>query len=258
MGIPLQQSFRSEINFKLTHHNPRIRHTEAERIPRWKRINWCPSHGRDPTSPERKAWLRRGHLLPSSPLPLYLPPYPPPVRCSDETESCYVTASGDRFPVWLFFCLSISLSVLFVRTAPWGPQLRTELSCCEACWEDFGAPIAVAFRVFSMDKKKTNKKKKGWQKKILVVYKLISFSWFCFHSESGKAACADRGLICLYALAKPYNMTKPTSRMEDGRWNMHCTVLYWNILHEASILTIKVETLVLFSLHSGERWATQS
>lgn len=81
------------------------------------------------------------------------------------------------------------------------------------------------------------------KKKILVVSNLICFHGSVFMARAAKQlAIAD----CSCAVVKPYNMmTKPTNRMEDGRRNMHCTVMYWNILHEASIPTIKVETSTL-------------
>lgn len=133
--------------------------------------------------------------------------------------------------------LSSCLSVYFVQPALRGPQLRTLLSCCETCWEDVEPLAAVALRGFCSER--TKKKKK----KILVVSNLICFHGSVFMARAAKQlAIAD----CSCAVVKPYNMmTKPTNRMEDGRRNMHCTVMYWNILHEASIPTIKVETSTL-------------
>lgn len=82
-------------------------------------------------------------------------------------------------------------------------------------------------------------------KKILVVLLINLFSCLIFFPlQEWQSSLRWLSAQLLYALSKPYNMmTKPTNRMEDGRWNMHCTVLYWNILHEASILTIKTENI---------------
>lgn len=63
------------------------------------------------------------------------------------------------------------------------------------------------------------------KKKILVVYNLICFHGFVFMASVAKQlAPAERSAA--KCCGKPYNMTKPTNRMEDDRWNMHCTVLY--------------------------------
>lgn len=64
-------------------------------------------------------------------------------------------------------------------------------------------------------------------KKILVVFNLICFHGFVFMARVAKQLALAKHAQLVYAVGKPYNMmTKPTNRMEDGGWNMHCTVLY--------------------------------
>lgn len=94
--------------------------------------------------------------LVSTPLPTSYP------HCtcwrSDETESCYVTASGDRFPVRLSSCLSVLSVCLFrVRLCECGP--RRGPSCCEARWEDVG-PLQPWLWGFSERTRSNNGEKK--------------------------------------------------------------------------------------------------
>lgn len=57
--------------------------------------------------------------------------------------------------------LSVRLICVCVCVALWGPQLRTELSCCEACWEDV-EPLQLWLWGFSERTKKDDKKKKDF------------------------------------------------------------------------------------------------
>lgn len=118
-------------------------------------------------------------LLNLSPLPTAYPSPGLPFSCwsSDETESCYVTASVDRFPVLLSVCLFCAS----------GPTRASAEDFTELLWNmlgECGATRSCGFEgfLFREDKKK---------KKILVVSNLI-----CFHGESGKAACNSWLLMC--------------------------------------------------------------
>ena len=168
-ALCLQQSVYSEWQESTllqdnTHSNPSIGHTAIEQslmVEGWER--WYKSGtslflllGCDQTSQEKMARFAGGgthvnllcHLLPSSSPPVSTPPptpYPLPVKVWMRLKAAMwlpaVTESlSDCPPVCLSVCLSVCSFVHFVCVALWGPQLRTELSCCEACWEDVEPP----------------------------------------------------------------------------------------------------------------------
>jgi len=114
----------------------------------------------------------------------------------------------------------------------------------EACWEDMEPPQLWRWG-FCVAKGH----KKRWQKIILVVYNLI-----CFQGKCGKAACAVWALRCCMLWASRTTWWQPTNawRTADGT----CIVLFGNILHEASILTIKVKTIILLIVyvHPADEW----
>lgn len=130
-----------------------------------------------------------------------------------------MTASGDRLPVRLSSCLSVRL---FLCVWPceglgWGLNWAA-VKHTGRMW----SPYSCGFEGFQKGHKKQ------MTKKILVVYKFICFHGFVIIAkQSGKAACADWALNCcmLWASLTTWWQNQPTNRMEDGRWNMHCTVL---------------------------------
>lgn len=206
---------------------------EDERIPWWSPICFRYS---DVIKPAKRGWpgsveggvIGGGHMLiccvVSSPLLLHLSPHlclHPTLFLSKFRWDLKLLCDCQR---WQAPCPTVLLSVrsfIFVCVALWGPRLRTELSCCEAYWEDV-EPLQLWLRGSS---ERTQKK---MAKKILVVYKFICFHGFVIIAkQSGKAACADWALNCcmLWASLTTWWQNQPTNRMEDGRWNMHCTVL---------------------------------
>lgn len=97
--------------------------------------------------------------------------------------------------VLLSVFLSVCLFCVCLCVWSWGPQLRTELSCCKACCEDVD-PLQLWLWGFSDRTKKMTKK-------ILVVYKLICFHDFVFIkraakqlvlTESSTAVCSGQAL----------------------------------------------------------------
>lgn len=200
---------------------------------------------RNQTDPERMAWFG-GHLLIfgviSSPPLLHLSPPPtpypsqPPLLLSKLGWDWKLLCDCQRWQipcptVLLSVCLLVYLCVRPYEGLSWG------LNCAAVkhvgrIWSPHSCGIC-------------SERTKKMTKKILVVYNLNCFHGFVSWQEQRRSSGSLRAWL-LYAVGEPYDvMTKPTNRMEDGRWNMHCTVLYWNILHEASILTIKVETFIL-------------
>lgn len=160
-------------------------------------------------------------LLPSSSPPVSTPlptPYPLPVKVQTRLKAAMwlpaVTGSLSDCPSvcpFVYFCVC---GPVRASAEDWTELLWSILGGC-------GAPTAVASRVFRKDAKKMTKK-------ILVVYKFICFHGFVIIAkQSGKAACADWALNCcmLWASLTTWWQNQPTNRMEDGRWNMHCTVL---------------------------------
>lgn len=78
------------------------------------------------------------------------------------------------------------------------------------------SPYSRGFEGFQRGKEAT--------KKILVVYKLIFFHGFVFEARVAKQlTLTERSTAVCSGQALQHD--DKTNCMEDGRWNMHCTVL---------------------------------
>lgn len=146
----------------------------------------------------------------------------------------WLPASTDLMSVCPPVCLSVCLSIFIVRE---GLSWRLDWAAVKHagrmwsfCTRDVeGFFFLFFFFLFRQDKKS--------DKKILVVYNLICFHGFVFMARVAKQLGPLMPCVLWESLTTWQNQLIAWG-MADGT----CIVLYWNILHEARILTIKMGT----------------